>query len=149
MPETSLCPSPVLPQRFHPAREPAKSLSLWKDREAKEVRRGGETNTSAPGRCHVWFFNSKWAVTAAPWGCKQGEKHRFIAVGHAQAEPSILPSISFMNKMKCRTSSAGALLEEKHWERRDRECAARGHPAPLPALSLSFQGWIWAGWGLQ
>lgn len=32
-----------------------------------------------------------------------------MAVGQAQAEPNLLPSISFMNKMKCRTSSAGTL----------------------------------------
>jgi len=63
--------------------QPAKSLPLQKEREAKEVWKGGETNTSAPGKCHVWFFNSKWAATAAPWGCEQGEQCRFMAVGHA------------------------------------------------------------------
>lgn len=126
-------PAQLLPQRFHPRGEPAKSPSLQKEREAKEVWEEGETNTSAPGKCHVWFFSSEWAVTAARWGRKQGEQCRFIAVGHARAEPSVLPSISFMNKMKCRTSSAGALLEEKPWESRNRECPARGQPAPLPS----------------
>lgn len=126
--------------------QPAKSLPLQKEREAKEVWKGGETNTSAPGKCHVWFFNSKWAATAAPWGCEQGEQCRFMAVGHAWAEPSILPSISFTKEMKCRTSTAGVLLEEKHCASRNRECTMRGHPAPaadwvsLPSLHLGRLG---------
>lgn len=101
-------PAQARPQRFHAGGEAAQSLPLH--RERNQGRQGGrETNPAAPGRCHGWFSSSKWAVTAAPWGREQGEQGRFMAPGQAQAEPSLLPSISFMDKMKCRTSSAGAL----------------------------------------
>lgn len=33
-----------------------------------------------------------------------------------------------MQNLKC-----NVLLEEKHWESRNRECTERGHPAPSPA----------------
>lgn len=58
-----------------------------------------------------------------------------MALGQAQAQPKLLPSISFLKKMKCRTSSAGALREEKPW-RAGTGSSVRGHPA----LSLLCSG---------
>lgn len=109
--ELSLCPSLAVASAF-PGRRRGCSISASSETEKPRqagTEGGRETNRAAPGRCHGWFSSSKWAMTAAPWGREQAEQGRFMAVGQAQAEPNLLPSISFMNKMKCRTSSAGTL----------------------------------------
>lgn len=104
------CPSAELSHGLSISRQEERLLHLLREKERNPGRQAGrEGGRAAPGRCHGWFSSSTWAVTAAPWGREQAEQGRFMAVGQAQAEPNLLPSISFMEKMKCRTSSAGAL----------------------------------------
>lgn len=121
--------SPAVASAF-PGRSRGCSISSERERGAQAGREGGR---AAPGRCHGWFSSSKWALTAALWGREQAGQGRFTAVGQARAEPNLLPSITFMDRMKSRTSSGGALPEEKPWRAGAGGCV-RGHPAPLPAL---------------